>query len=459
MYLNKLITVISRIFHPKQTLNKNLFRDCFAALAMTCCFALCSFAQSSQLTFEKAMDIALKNNYNISIAKNLEQETRNANSLGNAGMLPTAAINATGTLANNSIKQDYNTGTSLEKSGVISKNITTGAYLTWTIFDGLKMFATKEQLSVLESMGMLNTKVQIENTLVQLINDYYNIVMIKQMINGLKENITVSEERLKIAQKKFDIGNASKVDLLQAKVDLNSQKVALINEKTLLVNAKETLNQLMIQPMGKDFDVPDTIPFLNDYKFDDLKNAITTKNSDLLYAQKSIDSYKYIVKETRGNYYPKLNLNANYIFSRAQNAAGLTLLNQNLGLNLGFTASWTVFNGFNNANLIKNQKLDVANSIVVYDSLETQKQLSLIKSYNKFQDAISIVHLQEDNQKLAKENLDIALELFRVGTTNSIQLQTAQQSYMDAINQLAAARYNAKLAETQLLKLSGGILK
>ena len=459
MYLNKLITVIAWIFHPKQTLNKNIFRDCFAALAMTCCFVFCSFAQSSQLTFEQATEIALKNNYNISIAKNLEKEAKNANTLGNAGMLPVVSINASGTQANNAIKQEYSTGTSLDRNGIISKNISTGANLTWTVFDGLKMFATKEQLAVLESMGMLNTKVQIENTLVQLINDYYNIVMLKQMIKGLKENMAVSEERLKIAQKKFDIGNASKVDLLQAKVDLNSQKAALIRENTLLSDAKETLNQLLILPVDKDFEVADTIPLLNDYKYEDLKNAITTKNSDLLFAQRNIDNYKYIVKETRGNYYPKLNLNANYIFSRAENAAGLTLLNQNLGLNFGFTASWTVFNGFNNANLIKNQKLDVENSVLAYESLKTQTQLNLIKAFKKYNDDLSVLTLQEDNKKLAKENLDIALELFRVGTTNSIQLQTAQQSFIDSINQLADARYNAKISETQLLKLSGGVVK
>lgn len=422
-------------------------------------FIVSANAQPGQLSFEQAVDIALKNNYNISVAKNLSKEAVNSNTLGNAGMLPTAAINATGNFANNAIKQEYNTGASVDKTGIISKNITTGAYLSWTIFDGLKMFATKDQLEVLESMGMLNTKVQIENTLVQLITDYYNIVMLKQMIKGLKENMAVSEERLTIAQKKFDIGNASKVDLLQAKVDLNAQKTALIRETTLLSDSKETLNQLLILPVDKDFDVLDTIPLMNDYKYEDLKNSITTKNSDVLFAEKSIDSYRDIVKETRGNYYPKLNLNANYLFSRAQNAAGLTLLNQNLGLNLGFTASWTIFNGFNNANLIKNQKLDVENATINFESVKTTAQLNLIKAFKKFQDDVAVLNLQEDNKKLAKENLDIALELFRVGTTNSIQLQTAQQSYIDAFNQLANARYSAKLSETQLLKLSGGVVK
>ncbi|MEI6489945.1 MAG: TolC family protein [Bacteroidota bacterium] len=420
---------------------------------------LLASSQSSELTFDQALAAMLKNNYSISIAKNLETETKNSNTLGNAGMLPTVAINATGTFANNAIKQEYSTGTTLDKSGIVSKNISTGAYLTWIIFDGMKMFATKEQLDVLESMGALNTKIQIENSIVQLINNYYNIVMIKQMINGLKSSMAVSEERLKIAQKKFDIGTASKVDLLQAKVDLNAQKTTLIREKALLNDAKAALNQMLILPIDKEFDVQDSIPLLNDYKYEDLKNAILSKNSDLLLAQRSIDSYKCIERATKGNYYPKLNLNANYIFNRAQNQAGLTLLNQNLGLNLGFTASWTIFNGFNNANLIKNQKLDIENSMLNFDNTKSLIQLNLIKAFKKYNDDMDALNLQTENIKLAKENLDIALELFRVGTTNSIQLQTSQQSYLDATNQLANARYNAKLSETQLLKLSGGISK
>ncbi|MGZ4033812.1 MAG: TolC family protein [Bacteroidia bacterium] len=418
-----------------------------------------AFAQASKMTIEQAVEIALKSNYDISIAENLGKEAENNNTLGNAGMLPTAAINASGTLANNATKQEFSTGASVDRSGVRSKNITSGLYLTWTIFDGLKMFATKDQLEVLESMGALNTKSQIENTLVQVITAYYNVVEQKQLINGLKENMAVSQERLDIAQKKFDIGTSSKVDLLQAKVDLNTQKAALLRQNTLLSDAKETLNQLLVQPVENDFDVLDTVPLMDNYKYEDLKNEVTAKNTGLLFAQKSIESYSDIIKETRGSYLPKLNLNANYIFSRAENQAGLTLLNQNLGLNLGFTASWTIFNSFNTANLIKNQKLDLENSKFQYDNLKTQAQLNLVKAFKKYQDDIAVVKLQEETKKLAKENLDIALDRFRLGASNSIELKTVQDSYALTINQLSDALYSAKLSETQLLKLTGGIIK
>ncbi len=422
-------------------------------------FVLLSNGQTAQLTIDQAIETALKNNYDISIAKNLATETKNSNSLGMAGMLPTASLNATGALANNPTKQEFSTGQVVDRSGVQSQNITTGAYLTWTVFDGLKMFATHARLKELESIGMLNTKIQIENTLVKVINAYYTVVMEKQMILGLKENIAVSEERLKIAQKKFDIGTSSKLDVLQAKVDMNAQKSALMKENNLLSDAKETLNQLLLQPVDNDFEVQDTIPLMNDYKYEDLKNSITAKNYDLLFAQKNIDISRYMIKEAKSNYLPRLNLNANYIFSRAENQAGLTLLNQNLGLNLGFTVGWTIFNGFNTNTQVKNLKLELENSTLEYESTKTKLQLGMIKAFKKYENDLAILELENDNKKLAKENLDIALERFRIGNSTSIELKTAQQSYQDAIDRLSSARYNAKVSETDLLKLSGGVVK
>ncbi len=411
------------------------------------------------MTIESAIEIALKNNYDIVISKNLAKQTANSNTLGNAGMLPKIDLNASGSLANNATKQEFSNGLVVDKNGVQSKNITTGAYLTWTVFDGLKMFATHEKLQELERMGELNAKIQIENTIVKVITSYYTIAMQKQLIIGLKENMVVSDERLKIAQKKFDIGAISKADVLQAKVDLNALRSDLMRQNTLLYDAKASLNQLLIQPVEQDIDVNDSIPLMNQYKYEDLKNAIMTNNSDLLFAQKNIEISKYMIKEGKSVAYPKLNLNANYIFSRSQNQAGFSLLNQNLGLNLGFTASWTIFNGFNTSNNVKNLQLNLENSTYEFENLKTITQLNLMKAFKKNQDDIAILKLEEENQLLAKENLEIALERFRLGASTSIELKVAQESYEGSIKRLSDSRFNAKISETQLLKLSGGIVK
>ena len=76
-----------------------------------------------------------------------------------------------------------------------------------------------------------------------------------------------------------------------------------------------------------------------------------------------------------------------------------------------------------------------------------------------YDNAKKILLVEEETIGLAKENVFIALESFKRGVTTFIELRTAQQSLADAYNRLISARYNAKVAETELLRLSGGLLK
>lgn len=430
----------------------------FALLLLICFISTVGKAQSI-LTVEQAVDLALKNNFDIQLSKNEMQQTANNNSLGNAGMLPTLTLNASGSTANNATKQEFSNGLVVDKGGVKSQNINTGAYLSWTVFDGLKMFATHQRLKEMEAMGAINMKLKIENVLVEVMNCYYAIVKQKQVISGLKASIVVSEERLKIAQKKLEIGVAAKTEVLQAKLDLSMQQTSLLKQLRLLNESKQNLNQLMVVALEQDFDVSDEIPLLNQFKYDELKTSITNKNSDLLLSQKSTSIAKYSIHETKATYLPKVNLNANYIFTRNENQAGFSLLNQNLGLNLGVTASWNIFNGFVTANNVKNAKLNLAYTTLQYESVKTQTQLNLLKAFKKYEEDLVILELEQANIVLAKENLDIVLERFKLGQSTSIELKVAQQSYEDAINNFADARYNGKLSETSLLKLSGGIVK
>ena len=70
-----------------------------------------------------------------------------------------------------------------------------------------------------------------------------------------------------------------------------------------------------------------------------------------------------------------------------------------------------------------------------------------------------MLELEETNILLAKENVNIQLELFRLGASTIIQLRDAQFSLEDAYDRLIAARYNTKLAETELMRLKGELIR
>ena len=58
------------------------------------CICISANAQTKKMTIEEAIELTLKNNYGISIAKNQAEQAVNSNTLGNAGMLPRVDLNA-----------------------------------------------------------------------------------------------------------------------------------------------------------------------------------------------------------------------------------------------------------------------------------------------------------------------------------------------------------------------------
>jgi outer membrane protein len=431
----------------------------FILICLLSIFLLPFLTAQEQLSLEQAIDIGLKSNYDITIEKNNATIASTNNTLGNAGMLPKIELQAATSLANNATKQEFSSGLIVDKSGVQSNNSNAGVYLTWTLFDGFKMFAAHSRLKDLDAMGVLTSKIAIENTISQIIVTYYNVVRQKQLIKGLSDNILISEERLKIAELRFKIGSGSKLDVLQAKIDMNAQTSNLYRQKTFFSNLKLEMNQLLARNVDLEFDVQETIPVEFQLKFEELKIEIQNNNSAITLAQRNVMLKNHLLKETKSQLYPKLNLNSSYLFSRSENQAGFSLLNQNLGLNLGLTASWTIFNGFNTRNQIKNAYLQSENANLEYKIVKLQLEQSLLSSFKKYQEDQKVLLLEEDNTLLTKEAVNIALERFRIGSSTSVELKEIQKSYDDALTRLADARYSAKVSETQLMKLSGKVLK
>lgn len=411
------------------------------------------------LSAGQAVEIALKNNFSILIAKSQADITANDVTPGNAGMLPQVGVNASGSRASNDTKQFYSVGTEIVKSGVGSTSINAGVNLNWTVFDGMKMFATYDKLKELKTMGELSLKVQIENTMAGVISAYYGVVKQKQMIRAISQSIELYEERRKIAETKFKIGAGSKLDVMQAETDINAERSRLIQLQTVLYNAKSTMNRFLSRAPEQDFEVADSIPLGYEAKYDDLKNLAEKQNADLLFAEKNTNISNYALREIQSLRYPKFGVNANYNYVRSANQAGFILLNQNLGFNFGFTASWNLFNGFEVHRQVKDFQIQTLISKQQYEQSKIDVQTNIAQGYKNFLLATELLKLEDSNTKLAKEVTDIAMESFRSGKISSIELKTVQTTYDDAVTRLVNARYNAKVAETELMRLSGQLVK
>lgn len=429
------------------------------SLSLMMLFLLLLSHAQEQLNIEQAIEISLKNNYSILIAKNQEEIAKNDVSRGHAGMLPHVGLNASRNFSSANTKQEYSNGTMLDKTGASSNNLAAGVALSWTIFDGLKMFATYEKLKELIALGEINSKIQIENKVEQIIVAYFDIVRQLQMYIASDSTMALYAERAKIAEQKWKIGTGSKSDFLQAQVDINEQKSIQLKQRTAISSRKIILNQLLGRKADIKFSVISEIDIHTGLKLEEATSAAIKKNNSILFYNRNISVSEFALKEIRAQRMPSITLNSAYNFSRTENQAGFFLLNQNLGLNAGITANWTLFNGLNVQRQIKNSEITLLNSKLYLENVKAQVESEILIAYENYQTALETLELEELNSGLAKENSQIMLDRYRLGNAMSLDIKTAQKSYFDALSRLIQARYDAKVAETALLRLKGELVK
>lgn len=411
------------------------------------------------MTLQDAVAIGLKNNYDILMAKNEESAAALNYQYAYGAFLPTLDASASKTWSTVNVNQKYSNGSAVERSRSRSNNTALSADLNWTLFDGLRVFATKDKLNAIKEEGQLLVKDQVVNSVSQIIQAYYAVVQAKQQLESIAEQMSISQERVKIATNKFESGLGSKIDLLQAQVDLNAQKSAYLQQQTLIAEHKTTLNHLIAFSADEEYRVSDTIPVNLGLSFELLRQQTLSDNPGLLLAQKDIYISRLSLKEIRRSRFPTVSFNSSYSYSKQNSQAGFFLFNQSKGLNYGFSAAVPIFRGFDITRQARSTQLDIAYGELNLRNRQSQVSTELRNAFKDYDYYKRAIQLEEENLGVAEENVTVTLEAFRLGQVSSLEVKEAQQSLADARFRLISARYNAKLAETMLLRLGDALLQ
>lgn len=415
------------------------------------------------LTLEEAIATALQNNYNIQLAKNDSLVAALDYRFRDAAFLPTLNGLASTTWNNNDQRQTLADGTKREQNNIRSHSSAASLSANWVLFDGLRMFATREKAAELVELGSLVVKEQIAVSIADVINTYYDIVRQKQQLRAVEEQITLNEERVRLAQYKLDIGTGAKPDLLQSKVDLNAQKSLRLAQLTLIDQLKDRLLLAMNSNYGTFFEVSDSIPLNTGIVLGDMQENIENSNPTLLLAQKNITIAELTLKERKADRWPLLNFNSAYNFTRTDNKTVINpfqpLFNQGRGFNYGLTATIPIFNRFNVKRQMRQAQLDINFRKLTYESQRAQINIDIVVAYKNYDLQKRTLTLEEENILLARENVDIVFQSYKLGFATLVQLREAQNSLELANNRLIAARYAMKLAETELLRIKGELVR
>lgn len=424
-----------------------------------CCLACiaASAQDTARLTLKDAVEIALKNNYNIKLSQNNTTIAGNNVTLGNAGFLPQVTGDLT---SNNSIqttKQTRSDGSVNNIANAHNSNLNYGVNLNWTIFDGFNMFATYDQLKQLDKLGAIRLQDTVQSTVANVINTYYNLISQNEQIKALRGAIDISRTQLRYANDKFTVGRVSRLDVYNAQIILNTDTAALITQLQQFKTTKIQLNQLMERNLQQDFTVADTIIIDRSLLLGDIISKAQTQNPTILSSQINKRLAEISLKQIRSTRYPTLGLTSGYTFSNNKTPAGFTLQQNAHGFAYGVVASVNIFDGLNQWRRERNAKLQIDNAELGYKQTMLDVEAQISNFYVAYLSGLDLIKLGQSNVELTRKNLLISLEKYRIGNITPLEIREAQRNYLDSQSVFFNAQYQSKMAEVTLKQITNSI--
>lgn len=400
------------------------------------------------LRFEEAISIALEKNHQVKIARNTAAIAGNNVHIGNADLLPTVGL-STGTTFRDDISGPGGSTTTTDA----------GVQVTYTLFDGMGNIYRFKNLQVGGELGELEARSAIENTLLQVSSAFYAAASAYENLLIARELISISEERLARAEKRSAYGQARTVDVLAAQVDYRADQVTVVQATFLWDETRRNLNVLLDREVDFDFTVDTDVEFRENMDLERLKALALSDNAGYLAAQKQWVQSGYDLRIERSRFLPRLDFSGSFGYSRTAPRLSIGFSDAEPSLRLGATLSFNIFNGFKTRISSRNAEIRRENRELAVAQTRLNLEKDVISAYESYRNSLLVWDLEKKYVEAAELNFKRTRELYSLGQVTTTQFREAQLNLIRSRGNAATARYEAKIKEIELLRLTGQLIK
>ncbi|MFH1119070.1 MAG: TolC family protein [Bacteroidota bacterium] len=404
-------------------------------------------------TLQHAVDTALRNNFDIRIAKNNLEMAKISNSFGVAGGLPSITASAGDNISNTYTNQQLADGTESIVRDQRENAINASLSGSMVLFNGFRVVAAKERLERLQNQSEMQLNLQIQNVMADVMISYYDIIRQQNYLKTIHHLLGVSEQKLGIVKVRNKVGMADAADMLQAVSDVNSTKQQLLLQELAVKQTKADLLLILGVKTPFLFEVTESIEVDSTLKLESIMNRLSM-NPQYLSAGQQVLINEQLVREVSAQRYPSVKLNAGYDFFQADMTKGNLVMNRFYGPFAGISLQVPVFNGFVYKTQMNMAKIKVDNSVLEKESLINSLNSQMLKTYQSYSTTLNQLDSQEENFEMARQLVDVVMQKFNLGQATILDVKAAQTSYENAAYLLYNLKFSAKVAEIGLKQLT-----
>ncbi len=405
---------------------------------LICLFQLKSYAQTDSLALSKAIEIALKNNQNITLSNQEIEKSKYALKEARSNLFP--SIYGT---------SHYIYAPENGYDPVVTNGGEYGLQISanYALFDGgiRSALINKANVNIKgKNLSLQQTKSEIRY-LVRVV--YFEISAAKNELNAQRNGVTELTNYLQLLEQLKAGGVATESDVLKAKVDLNNLLITLETSKQKIEKLTFDMNNLL----GRRIDEP--LNIYEDTPADTTTNLNSTANKmiDLELVQNEAKSSGYDINIAKGEKLPQLSItgDAGVLGVKPNN------IKQDAGYSLFLSFSVPLFTWGGIESRIQQaeitQKQALTKVALTDRSLQTQ-QLSIL---SEIELAKKNMKNYQSSIKTAQENYLSSEARFKGGSGTNLDVLDAHRLVIQAESDYNNAVLQYQTASASLLRLYG----
>lgn len=417
-----------------------------------------SLKAQDDLSLSDAIQVGLKQNFDILLTQKAIEINRIQNTWGEAGRYPTVRL---GMSQGNALSDQSRNPTSFIQALLMSNNIQGTADVNWVLFNGFRVKANKEKLEKLESQSEGNAALVVENTIQGIILNYYNAKLQAEKILLLKNVIELSKNKWEYQKLRQDLGVALTVDLLQYENAFYQDSTNILMQQLAYDNAVRNLNILMGVEETKTWNLTEELEVEQIYYvYDDLKAKMLGNNQNIKNELINLEILQKDITLAKTTMYPVVSFNtgAQYQTSTFKIADFPRANGVSINYYANFTLNFTLYDGGKVKRGI--QALEVQNEVneIQMEKLKATLSNELKTHYDLYNVRLQMFELTKKSFQVAKKNFEIAKLKENSGLINSFVFRDIEMSYLSAGMAMIETGFNLIESQTNLAKLTGGLL-